>query len=175
MALNLEAKKAIVTALHTSANEASTAVVADYTGMQVAELTALRGEARAAGVELKVVRNTLARRAFSDTSFACLNEVLSGPCLFAFSREDPGAGARLLRAFAKKHEIFKVKALALSNQLLPANQIDRLADLPTREVALARLMGLMRMPVQRIAQIMQAIPQRMVHTIVAVRDSKNSN
>ena len=118
MALRLEEKQAIVAEVNQAAGEALSAVVSDYRGLTVSQMTDLRVKARESGVYLKVIRNTLARRAVQGTEYECLTEALGGPTLLAFSKEDPGAAARLLKAYAKDNEALQVRALSIGGQLL---------------------------------------------------------
>ena len=161
MALGLEDKKAIVAEVSEVAKTALSAVVADSRGVTVSSMTELRKEAREAGVYVRVVRNTLARRAVEGTDFECLAESFVGPTLIAFSNEHPGAAARLLKAFAKTNGKFEVKALAFNGELIPAGDIDRLATLPTYDEAIAKLMS-----------VIQGATSKFVRTLAAVRDQK---
>jgi len=161
VALGLEDKKAIVAEVSEAAKTALSAVVADSRGVTVSNMTALRKEAREAGVYVRVVRNTLARRAVEGTDFECLAESFVGPTLIAFSNEHPGAAARLLKAFAKTNNKFEVKALAFNGELIPAGDIDRLATLPTYDEAIAKLMS-----------VIQGATSKFVRTLAAVRDQK---
>ena len=123
MALNLDDKKAIVAEVNETAAQALSLVIADARGVDVTDMNALRAKARAENVQMRVIRNTLAKRAFAETEYACVEEVLVGPSLFAFSMEDPGAAARLFKDFAKVNEEFEVKALSVSGQLLDKSQL----------------------------------------------------
>lgn len=161
MALGLEDKKAIVAEVSEVAKTALSAVVADSRGVTVSDMTALRKEAREAGVYVRVVRNTLARRAVEGTDFECLAGSFVGPTLIAFSNEHPGAAARLLKTFAKTNKNFEVKALAFNGELIAAGDIDRLAALPTYDEAIARLMS-----------VIQGATSKFVRTLAAVRDQK---
>lgn len=161
MALGLEDKKAIVAEVSEVAKTALSAVVADSRGVTVSSMTELRKEAREAGVYVRVVRNTLARRAVEGTDFECLAESFVGPTLIAFSNEHPGAAARLLKAFAKTNSKFEVKALAFNGELIPAGDIDRLATLPTYDEAIAKLMS-----------VIQGATSKFVRTLAAVRGQK---
>lgn len=172
MALRLEEKQAIVAEVNQAAGEALSAVVSDYRGLTVSQMTDLRVKARAAGVYLKVIRNTLARRAVEGTDYACLNEALTGPTMLAFSQEDPGAAARLLKDYAKEHEALKVRALSIGGVLYGAEDIDRLAKLPTREEALSLLMAVMLAPITKLARTFNDVPGRVVRAVAAVRDQK---
>ena len=146
MALHIEAKKAVVAEVSAVAETAQSAVAADYRGLTVADMTELRTAARSADVYVKVVKNTLARRAVEGTSFECMQDSLSGPVVLAFSREDPGAAARVFKSFAKDHENLVTIALSIGGELFGAHDIDRLASLPTLDEARARLVGVLAAP-----------------------------
>ena len=172
MAIGLEDKKAIVADVNETASSALSLVIADARGCTVDEMTALRRDARENQIMLRVVRNTLAKRAFEGTEYECVSETLTGPSLFGFSMEDPGAAARLFKDFAKSNAEFEVKALAVSGQLLGAEQLDVLAKLPTRDQGLSMLMGVIKAPVTKLVQTMNAVPSKLVRTVAAVRDQK---
>jgi large subunit ribosomal protein L10 len=172
VALNLDDKKAIVAEVNETAAQAMSLVIADARGVDVTDMTALRAKARAENVQLRVVRNTLAKRAFADTDYACVDDVLVGPSLFAFSMEDPGAAARLFKDFAKNNEEFEVKALSVGGQLLAKEQIDVLATLPTLEQALGMLAGVTLAPVTKLARTLNEIPTKAARVVSAVRDAK---
>ena len=172
MALRLEDKQAIVAEVNEAAGSALSAVLADYRGLNVAEMTELRVKARESDVYLRVIRNTLARRAVAGTDFECLNDAFTGPSLLALSVSDPGAAARLMKDFAKKHDKLQVRALAISGELLEPSRIDALASLPTRDEALAMLMGTMLAPITKLAQTFNAVPSKLVRTLDAVRVQK---
>lgn len=159
MAIGLEQKKAIVAEVQEAANAALSAVVADSRGVEVGDMTALRKEAREAGVWLKVVRNTLARRAVEGTAYECLTDTFVGPTIIAFSQEHPGAGARILSKFAKGNEKFELKAAAFEGNVV---DVAMLASLPTYEEALAKLMSCMK----------EAAAGKLVRTLDAVRVQK---
>ena len=144
MAIGLEDKKAIVAEVNETATSALSLVIADARGVTVDGMTALRKSARENSVTLRVVRNTLAKRALTGTEYECVNDTLVGPSLFGFSMEDPGAAARLFKDFAKENDKFEVKALAVSGQVLGAEQLDVLAKLPTRDQALSTLIVYLR-------------------------------
>jgi len=135
--IGLKEKQAIVAEVNDTASKALSAVIADYRGVSVDNMTSLRKKARDVGVQVRVIRNTLAKRAFEGTDFECMKEALLGPNIVAFSLEDPGAGARIFKDFAKENGDFEIKALSVGGKLLPADQIDALAKLPTRDQALA--------------------------------------
>ena len=174
MALGLEDKKAIVADVNEVAANALSLVIADSRGCTVDAMTGLRKQAREANVNVRVVRNTLAKRALEGTEFECAQEAFIGPSLLAFSMEDPGAAARLFKDFAEENEAFEVKALAVSGQLLGADSIDVLAKLPTREQALSQLMSVMKAPVTKLVQTVDAVPSKLVRTLAAIRDQKQA-
>lgn len=174
MALTLEAKQKIVAEVAGVAAGALSAVAAEYRGLTVAQMTKLRAKARTSGVYLRVIRNTLARRAVAGTEFACMDKVLIGPLILAFSQEDPGSAARLIKDFAKENEKLVVKALAVSGQLLAANQLDVLASLPTRDQAISMLMSVMLAPATKLVRTMVEPHAKFVRTVAAVRDQKQA-
>jgi len=172
MAIGLEDKKAIVAEVNEAASGALSLVLADYRGVKSNNMTALRKQAREQGVYLRVVRNTLAKRAVAGTEFECVNDVLVGPTILAFSLEDPGAAARLLKDFAKDNNAFEIKALSVGGELLGADQIDRLATLPTRDQALAMLAGVIKAPIVKLARTFNEFPAKITRAVAAVRDQK---
>jgi large subunit ribosomal protein L10 len=174
VALNFAQKQAIVAEVAEVAKSAHSAVGAEYRGLTVAQLTALRVEARKAGVYLRVVKNTLARRAVEGTDFACMQEGLTGPMILAFSQQDPGAAARVVQDFAKGNDKFKVRLVAIGGKLLDASEIGTLAKMPTYEEALSQLLALMKAPVQKLAATINEVPGKLVRTIAAIRDAKEA-
>ncbi len=172
MALRLEDKKAIVAEVNEVAAGALSAVLADARGVDVGAMTSLRKSARENQVYLRVVRNTLAKRAVEGTEFECVQEALVGPTIFGFSMEDPGAAARIFKDFAKDNDKFEVKALAVGGELLDASQLDRLAKLPTRDEALAMLMSVMQAPITKLVRTVNEVPGKLVRTVAAIRDQK---
>ena len=174
MASGLDDQKAIGAEVNETATSALSLVIADARGVTVDGMTALRKNARENSVTLRVVRNTLAKRALEGTDYECVNSTLVGPSLFGFSMEDPGAAARLFKDFAKENKNFEVKALAVSGQILGANQLDVLAKLPTRDQALSMLMSVMKAPVTKLVQTMNDVPGKLVRTVAAVRDQKQA-
>ncbi len=172
MAIGLDEKKAIVAEVNETAASALSLVVADARGVASNDMTTLRATARESQVYLRVVRNTLARRAFEGTEYECVNDTLTGPSLFGFSLEDPGAAARLFKDFAKGNANFEVKALSISGQLMGADQLDVLATLPTRDQALSMLMSVMKAPATKLVQTMNEVPGKLVRTLAAIRDQK---
>ena len=174
MPLNLEDKKALVIEVSAVAANAVSVVAAEYRGLTVTQMTDLRAKARAQGVYMRVVKNTLARKAVAGTSFECIGPALKGPLVLAFSKEDPGAAARVIKAFAKDHDKLVATLVSLGGQLLPGKDIDKVASLPTREQALAMLMGVMRAPIQKLVGTLNAAPSKLVRTLAAVRDQRQS-
>ena len=174
MALRLQQKQDIVADVHREAAAALAAVLADYRGMTVSEMTGLREKARERGVYLKVVRNTLAKRAVEGTEYECLDGALVGPTLLAFSRGEPGTAARLLKDCALEYKALEVKALSIGGELLDASQIDRIAKLPTRDEAIALLMAVMQAPIAKLARTLGEVPGKLARTLAAIRDAKES-
>ncbi len=172
MAIRLEDKKQIVSEVNEAANSALSAVLADYRGVTVSDMTELRKNARENKVYLRVVRNTLLKRAVENTDFECLREVLVGPTILAFSQEDPGAAARVLKDFAKEHNDFEIKALSIGGKLLGASEIDVLAKLPTYDQAVSMLMSVMLAPVTKLARTFNEVPTKVTRAVAAVRDQK---
>jgi len=174
MALKLENKQAIVAEVNAAATNALAAVLSDYRGLTVSQMTEMRAKARQSGVYLRVVRNTLAKRAIQGTDYECLNDALVGPTMLAFSQQDPGAAARLIKECAKDYQALQVKALSVGGQLFGPTDIDRLASLPTRDEALALLMSVMLAPITKLARTFNEVPGKLVRTLAAIRDQKEA-
>ncbi len=172
VALTFEDKKKIVSEVAAVATEAHSVVAAEYHGLSVDEMTELRVRAREGGVYLRVVKNNLAKLALADTEFSCMSDGLVGPLVLAFSQEDPGSAARVIKDFAKEHDKLQVTMLSVAGELLEASDIDRLAKLPTRDQALAILAGTLRAPVEKLARTFKEVPGKLVRTVAAVSDSK---
>jgi large subunit ribosomal protein L10 len=172
--LNLEQKKAIVAEVVEVATDAQAAFAAEYRGLTVDEMTELRATARNAGMYMRVVKNTLARRAVEDTDFACMQDAFIGPLILGFTKDDPAAAAKLLRDFTKQHEHLVIKALALSGKRLEVSDLARLADMPTRDQAISMLMGTMQAPIGKLATLLNEVPSKLVRTLAAVRDQKEA-
>ncbi|MBA2651293.1 MAG: 50S ribosomal protein L10 [Tatlockia sp.] len=170
MTLSLAAKKAVVEEVTKVASKAISAVVADYRGLTVNQMTQLRTAARKSGVYLRVVPNTLTRRAFEGTEFACLSEKLVGPLFIALSLEAPSDAARMLKEFVKSFDKLEIKALAVSGQTYEANQLDAIASLPTRDEALAKLMFVMKAPIEKFVRTLAAPNTKLVRTVAAIKD-----
>ena len=174
MPLNIEQKKAVVAEVAEVASGALSAIAAEYSGLTVEEMTELRAKARESGVYLRVVKNSLARRAIEETDFACMQEGLTGPLVLAFSQEDPGAAARVIKDFAKQNDRLNVTLVAIGGQMLAPSELETLAKLPTYDQALSMLMSVMQAPIQKLAQTMNEVPGKLVRTIAAIRDAKEA-
>ena len=174
MALRLEDKKQVVSEVAAVAADAHSAIAAEYSGLTVEELTDLRKKAREGGVYLRVVKNTLARRALEGTDYECMREGLVGPLMLAFSQEDPGSAARVIKDFSQENEKLNVKLVSIGGELLDASEIGRLASLPTYDQAVSMLMAVMRAPVEKLARTMNEVPGKLVRTVAAIRDEKQS-
>ena len=174
MPLNLAQKQAVVAEVAEVASKAFSAVAAEYRGLTVEEMTSLRAEARKAGVYLRVVKNTLARRALAGTDFACMQEGLSGPLVLAFSQEDPGSAARVIEDFAKEHEKLVVKLVSIGGKMLAPEEISTLAKMPTYDEAVSQLMSVMQAPIAKLARTLNEVSGKLVRTLAAVRDAKEA-
>lgn len=172
MTLKLDDKKAIVAEVALIAKEATSVIAANYSGLTVAQVTELRSSARNAGVYMRVVRNTLARRAFEGTQFACMDEALIGPLVLAFSKEEPSAAARLMKEFSKKFEKLEVTALSVEGKLLPGTDLQRLASLPSKDEARAQLMSVLQAPLSMLVRTIAEPHGKLVRTLAALRDKK---
>jgi Ribosomal protein L10 len=157
MALNLTQKQEVVAELAEVAAKAHSLVAAEYAGITVAQMTAMRKKARETGVYLRVVKNTLASRAVAGTGYECVKDVLVGPLLYAFSTEEPGAAGRLIKEFAKGNDKLVAKVVSVEGKLLPAAHVDVLASLPTREQALAMLARVLAEPAAMFARAVKAV------------------
>lgn len=160
MALNLDSKKVVVEEVAQFAAKAYSAVAAEYRGLTVTEMTQLRKTARETGVYLRVVKNTLAKRAVVGTEFECMQDGLVGPLVLAFSMEDPGSAARLISEFAKGHNKLVPKVVAIGGQAFGASELERLAKLPTRDQGIAMLMSVMKAPVAKLVRTLAALQEQ---------------
>lgn len=172
MALRLDDKKALVAEVAEVAQRAQSVVAAEYRGLSVAQLTELRARARASRVYVRVVKNTLARRAIAGTQFECVGEKLKGPLILAFSEDDPGAAARLVKGFAKDNQKLVPTLVSLGGSVLPGKDLERVASLPTRDQALAQLLGVLKAPVAKFVRTLAEPHAKLVRTIAAVKDQK---
>lgn len=177
MALTLKEKKEIVSEVAAVAASAHSAVAAEYRGLTVGQMTTLRKQAREGGVYLRVVKNNLAKLAVKDTEFECIQDGLKGPLILAFSQEDPGSAARLVKDFIKDkaNQALDVQFVAVGGEMLPASELERLSKLPTRDQALAMLAGTLRAPLDKFARTINEVPGKLVRTLAAVRDQKEAS
>lgn len=174
MALNLDQKKAVVAEVAEVAANAHSAIAAEYIGLTVEDMTTLRVKARESDVYLRVVKNTLARRAFEGTDFECMSDGMVGPMVLAFSQEDPGSAARVISDFAKENDKLVAKLVSIGGELLEAGDIKRLASMPTKDQAISMLMSVMNAPVEKLARTLNEVPSKLVRVIAAVRDEKDA-
>ena len=174
MALNIEQKKAVVAEVADAASKALAAVAAEYRGLTVEEMTELRAKARADGVFVKVAKNTLVRRAVEGTEYECMQDSLTGPLLLAFSMDDPGAAARLVKDYSKDHDKLIAKLVAVGGELYDASELERLSNLPTYDQAIAMLMGVMKAPIEKFVRTLAEPHTKLVRTVAAVRDAKQA-
>ena len=172
MAIKIAQKEEIVKEVAEVAADAVSAVLADYRGMSAAEMDAMRVHARESGVYVRVVRNTLAKKALEGSDFSCLEEALVGPTLVAFSQADPGAAARLLKEYSKEIECLEVKAIAIGGEALGPDQIDLVATLPTLDEARSILLSVLLAPITKFTRTLNEVPSGFVRVLAAVRDKK---
>jgi large subunit ribosomal protein L10 len=174
MALNRGEKEAVVKEVSAIAADARSVVVAEYLGLNVEDMTKLRRAALEKGVTIKVVKNTLAKMAFSGTRYSCMNEVLVGPLVLAFSQDSLSGAARVMREFAKDHDQIKVVGLSLGDELMGAGQLKAVASLPNYEEALAMLLGAMKAPVEKLVRTLAEPAAKVTRVTAAVRDQKQA-
>jgi large subunit ribosomal protein L10 len=172
MPLNLDDKKVLVAEVTEVAKTALSVVAAEYRGLTVTQMTDLRSKARASGVYMRVVKNTLARKALAGTAFEPVGPQLKGPLVLAFSKDDPGAAARVVKAFSKDHDKLIATLVSIGGQVLPGKDLEKVASLPTRLQALSQLLGVLKAPIQKFVGTLAAPNQKLVRTIAAVRDAK---
>jgi len=174
MALKLDDKKRIIDEVSAIAAEAYSVVAAEYRGLTVEDMTNLRRQAREANVQVRVIKNTLARRALAGTQFEDIGSELVGPLVYAFSMEDPGSAARVYKNFAKENEGLVVKVLTIGNGAMGADQLDSVASLPTYDEAISKLMFVMKAPVEQLAKTLNEVPGKLVRTVAAIKDAKEA-
>ena len=175
MPLNLEGKKALVEEVSSVAAKALSVVAAEYRGLTVTQMTDLRSKARASGVYMRVVKNTLARKAFAGTAFEPVGPKLKGPLVLAFSKDDPGAAARVVKAFSKDNDKLVATLVSLGGEVFSAKDLDKVASLPTRAQALSQLLGVLKAPIQKFVSTLAAPNQKLVRTIAAISEKKKSD
>ena len=174
MALRLEDKKALVAEVNEIATTSLAAIAAEYRGLTVAQMTKFRAKARSEGVYVRVIKNTLAKRAIEGTEFECLTGALEGPLLLAFSRQEPGAAARLVKEFARKNDALVAKAVAIGGDLYPSVDIDRLARLPTLDGARAQLLALLQAPVSKFVRTLAEPTAKIARLLAAYKDQQHT-
>lgn len=174
MPLTLEQKQTVVSQVAQVASQAHSVIAAEYQGLTVGQMTQLRVQARESNVHLRVVKNTLARRAFEGTDYDCMSNALQGQMVYAFSMEEPGSAARVLKAFADTNSKLVVKLIALGGELLDPSDIKRLASMPTYDQAISLLMAVMKAPVEKLVRTMNEVPGKLTRTVAAIRDQKQA-
>jgi large subunit ribosomal protein L10 len=172
LGLSLEQKQAMVSEVAAKLQGAQSVIVAEYRGLNVERVTQLRSKARKSGVWLRVLKNTLARRAVKGTPFEKLSDQMVGPLMYGIS-QDPVAGAKVLSEFAKENELFVIKAGAMPNAVMSAQDIKALSQLPSREELIAKLLGTMQAPVTKLVRTLNEVPAKFVRTLAAYRDQKS--
>ncbi len=172
MALRLEDKQAMVTEVQAVARTAHSVVAAEYRGLTVTQITGLRAKARQSGVYMRVVKNTLARKAVAGTPYECIAGSLKGPLILAFSKDDPGAAARVVKEFAKTHDKLVPTLVSLGGRLFPATDLDRVASLPTKAQALAMMLGVLKAPISKLVRTLAEPHAKLVRTVAAVKATK---
>ncbi len=174
MALRLDDKKNVVEEVAAVAVDAHSVVAAEYCGLTVSEMTELRRLARESGVYLRVVKNTLARRAVAGTEFECMQDGLVGPLVLAFSMQDPGSAARVVSDFSKDHDKLITKLVSIGGQLYDASELKRLASLPTRDQSISMLMSVMQAPISKFVRTLAEPHAKLVRTVAAVKAEKEA-
>ena len=170
--MHIEEKKKVVDELHEIANRATSAIAADYHGTSVIELTQLREDARDSFVHLKVIRNTLAKKALIDTKYSCLDGLLVGPTILAFSLKDSTSAAKLANDFHKINANFKVKGLSMGDVLMDISRLAEIANLPSKDEAIAKLAGTINLPLIKLTSIINEIPTKLVRTLDALKQQR---
>lgn len=174
MSLTLEQKKAIVSEVAEVAAKSPAAIAAEYIGLNVAEISELRKNAREAGIYLKVVRNTLAKRALENTSFDCMRDGLVGPLLLAFSNDEPGSAAKIIRDFRKDNEKLVVKLIASEGKLLDVSDLERLAKLPSLDEARSMFLGVLKAPMGKLVRVLAEPEAKFARLLAAKRDQQQA-
>ena len=175
VALSKSEKERIVGEVKEVATNASSLVISDARGLKVSELSEVRQKATQSGIHIQVIKNSLAKLAFEGTDFGCSDEVLVGPSLFAFSFEEPGAAAKLLKTYAKNFDNLDIKALVVEGQLLDGSQIDILASLPSKEEAYGLIANVLQAPVTKFATLLNEVPSKLARVLSAVNDKKKAS
>jgi large subunit ribosomal protein L10 len=174
VALRLDDKKAVVAEVAEVATKAHSAIAVEYRGLSVGRMTELRNSARAAGVYIRVVKNSLTRRAVEGTDFSCMQEGLKGPLMLAFSMDDPGSAARVISDFSKENKELLTKLVVVGGQLYGPSELDRLSKLPTYDQAISLLMAVMKAPVEKLVRTLAEPHGKLVRTVAAVKTQKEA-
>jgi large subunit ribosomal protein L10 len=174
VALSKSEKERIVGEVKEVASNASSLVISDARGLKVSELSEVRQKATQSGIHIQIIKNSLAKLAFEGTDFGCSDEVLVGPSLFAFSFEEPGAAAKLLKTYAKNFDNLDIKALVVEGQLLDGGQIDILASLPSKDEAYGLIANVLQAPVGKFATLLNEVPSKLARVLSAVHDKKQA-
>jgi len=172
MPLRIEQKKAVVEELNSVASTSVSAAIAEYRGLNVAEITELRTKARESGVYLKVVKNSLSKQALTGTDFECLTQALQGPIMIALSADDLASPARLFKDFGKDYEHLKTVGLAIDGDAYPSSDLDRIARLPTRDEAYSIIAGLMKAPIEKALRTLNEVPIKLARLILAIKENQ---
>jgi large subunit ribosomal protein L10 len=172
MPLTLQQKQDVVSGVAEVAAQAHSVIAAEYQGLTVGEMTALRVKARESNVHLQVVKNSLARRAFAGTDYECMQDALQGQMVYAFSMEEPGGAARVIKDYSKDNDKLVVKLVAFGGQLLDPSEIKRLASMPTYDQAISMLMAVLKAPTEKLARTLNEVPGKLTRTVAAIRDQK---
>jgi large subunit ribosomal protein L10 len=175
VALSKIEKERIVGEVKEVASNASSLVISDARGLKVSELSEVRQKATQSGIHIQIIKNSLAKLAFEGTDFGCSDEVLVGPSLFAFSFEEPGAAAKLLKTYAKNFDNLEIKALVVEGQLLDGGQIDILASLPSKDEAYGLIANVLQAPVSKFATLLNEVPSKLARVLSAVQDKKQAS
>ena len=174
MPLTLQQKQSVVSEVAEAAAQAHSVIAAEYQGLSVGEMTQLRIKARESNVHLRVVKNTLAKRAFEGTDYGCLSDALQGQMVYAFSMGEPGGAARVLKDYSDSNAKLVVKLIAFGGELLDPSEIKRLASMPTYDQAISMLMAVMKAPVEKLARTLNEVPGKLTRTTAAIRDQKQA-
>ena len=172
MPLTIEQKKVVVEELNSIASLSVSAAIAEYRGLNVAEITKLRTRARESGVYLKVVKNSLSKKALADTNFECLTQALQGPIIIALSADNLASPARLFKDFGKDYEHLKTVGLAIDGDAYPSSDLDRIARLPTRDEAYSIIAGLMKAPIEKALRTLNEVPIKLARLILAIKENQ---
>ncbi len=172
MALTLESKKVIVNEVNSVAKDSIAIGVAEYSGLTVAQMTELRQLARGLEVSIRVVKNTLAKRAFVDTNCACVTKLLSGAVIIGFAKDAPGSVAKVFRDFAKDNDQLVVRGLGVAGEFIEASELNKISKLLTKDEAISALMALILAPVEKLAKILNALPIKLTRIVSMIRDQK---